>query len=139
MSLGPRCFKWKILSLSGPKALLFLQLLIALLTRYMVNVCAFSKDFLFVSLVTNRVSLEEVCLPRFDVLNCWLNMAAMSHVLDKTPEPRVPLIHALTATTPHPDPTPALPSPSHSHSTHTCNTNNSTCIPVTATTSQTDQ
>ena len=38
-----------------------------------------------------------------------------SHVLDKTPEPRVPLIHALTATTPHPDPTPALLSPSHPH------------------------
>ena len=38
-----------------------------------------------------------------------------SHVLDKTPEPRVPLIHALTATTPHPDPTPSLPSPSHPH------------------------
>ena len=29
--------------------------------------------------------------------------------------PRVPFIHALTATTPHPDPTPALPSPSHPH------------------------
>ena len=27
-------------------------------------------------LVTNRVSLEEVCLPSFDVLNCWLNLAA---------------------------------------------------------------
>ena len=44
----------------------------------------------------------------------------MSHtpptpVLDKTPEPRVPLIHALTATTPHSDPTPALPPPSHPH------------------------
>ena len=41
--------------------------LIALLTRSVVNVCAISKDFLFVSLVTNRVSLEEVCLSRFDV------------------------------------------------------------------------
>ena len=56
-------------SLSGPKALLFLQLLIALLTRSVVNVCAISKDLLFVSLVTNRVSPEEVCLPSFDVLN----------------------------------------------------------------------
>ena len=74
MALGPRCFKWRMLSLSGPKALLFLQLLIALLTRSVVNVCAISKDFLFVSLVTNRVSLEEVCLPSFDVLNCWLNL-----------------------------------------------------------------
>ena len=26
-----------------------------------------------VSLVTTRVSLEEVCLPSFEVLNCWLN------------------------------------------------------------------
>ena len=77
MALGPRFFKWKMLSLSGPKALLFLQLLIAILTRSVVNVCATSKDFLFVSLVTNRVSLEEVCLPSFDVLNCWLNLVAI--------------------------------------------------------------
>ena len=76
MALGPRCFNWKMLSLSWPKALLFLHLLIALLTRSVVNVCAISNDFLFVSLVTNRVSLEEVCLPSFDVLNCWLNLAA---------------------------------------------------------------
>ena len=76
MALGPRFFEWKMLSLSGPKPLLFLQLLIALLTRFLVNVCAISKDFLFVSLVTNRVSLEEVCLPSFDVLNCWLNLVA---------------------------------------------------------------
>ena len=47
-------------------------------------------------------------------------LTSTSPVLDKTPEPRVPLIHALTATTPHPDPTPALPSPSHPHSTHIC-------------------
>ena len=76
MDLGPRCFKWKMLSLSGSNALLFLQLLIALLTRSVVKVCAISKDFLYVSLVTNRVLLEEVCLPSFDVLNCWLNLAA---------------------------------------------------------------
>ena len=42
-------------------------------------------------------------------------LTSTSPVLDKTPEPRVPLIHALTVTTPHPDPTPALPSPSHPH------------------------
>ena len=58
--------KWKMLSLSGPKALLFLQLLISPITRSVVNVCAISKDFLFVSLVTNRVSLEEV----FPALTC---------------------------------------------------------------------
>ena len=76
MALGLRFFKWKMLSLSGPKALLFLHLLIALLPRSLVNVCTISKDFLFFSLVTYRVSLEEVCLPSFDVLNCWLNLAA---------------------------------------------------------------
>ena len=42
-------------------------------------------------------------------------LTSTSPVLDKTPEPRVPLIHALTAATPHPDPTQALPSPSHPH------------------------
>ena len=42
-------------------------------------------------------------------------LTSTSPVLDKTLEPRVPLIHALTATTPHPDPTPALPSPLHLH------------------------
>ena len=45
------------------KALLFLQLLIALLTRSVVNVCAISKEFFFVSLVTNWVSLEECVFP----------------------------------------------------------------------------
>ena len=63
------------MSLSGPNALLFLQLLIALITRSAVNVCAISIGFLLVSLVTKRVSLEEVCLPSFEVLMCWLNLA----------------------------------------------------------------
>ena len=76
IALGPRCFKWKVLSLSGPKALLFLQLLIAFITRSVVNVHAISNCFLLVSLVTTWVSLEEVCLPRFEVLNCWLNLVA---------------------------------------------------------------
>ena len=76
MALDPRFFKWKMLSLSGSNALLFLQLLFALLTRSVVNVCAISKNLFFVSLVTNRVSLEEVCLSSFDVLNCWLNLVA---------------------------------------------------------------
>ena len=74
MALCPRCFKSKMLNLSGPTTLLFLQLLLALLTRSVVHVCAISKDFLFVALLTNRVSREEVCLPSFDVLNCWLNL-----------------------------------------------------------------
>ena len=40
MALGPRCFKWKMLSLSGPKALLFLQLLIAFITRSYNKECS---------------------------------------------------------------------------------------------------
>ena len=76
MALGPRCFKWKMLSLSGPKALLFLQLLIAFKTRSVVNVRTISNGFLLVSLVTTLVSFEEVCLASFEVLNCWLNLVA---------------------------------------------------------------
>ena len=76
IALGPRCFKWKMLSFSGPRALLFLQLLIALNTRSAVNVRAISNGFLLVSLVTTRVTLEEVCLPSSEVLNCWLNLVA---------------------------------------------------------------
>ena len=64
-----------MLSLSVPKALLFLQLLIALITRSTVNVYAISTDFIVVFLVTNRVSPEELCLSSFDVLNCWLILA----------------------------------------------------------------
>ena len=76
IALGPRCFKWKMLSLSGPKALLFLQLLIAVITRSAVNVRAISNGFLLVSLGTTQVSLDEVCLSSFEVLNCWLNLVA---------------------------------------------------------------
>ena len=65
-----------MLRLSGPNALLFLQLLIALVTMSAVNVPAISIGFLLVSLITNRVSLEEECLPSFEVLNCLLNLAA---------------------------------------------------------------
>ena len=74
IALGPRL--WKMLSLSGPNALLFQQLLIALVTMSAVKVSAISIGFLLVSLVTNRVSLEEECLPSFEVLNCLLNLAA---------------------------------------------------------------
>ena len=76
IALGLRCFKWKMLILSGPKALLFLQFLIAFITRSAVNVRAISNGFLLVSLVTTRVSIEEVCLPSFEVLNSWLNLVA---------------------------------------------------------------
>ena len=53
-----------------------MQLLIAFITRSVVNVCTISSGFLLVSLVTILVSLEEVCLPSFEVLNCWLNLVA---------------------------------------------------------------
>ena len=48
-------------------------------------------------------------------------LTSTSPVLDKTPEPRVPLIHAFTATTPHPDPTPRHPHTlkAHTHATQT--------------------
>ena len=52
-----------MLSLSGPKALLFIQLLIAFITRSAVNVRTISNGFLLVSIVTALVYLEEVCLP----------------------------------------------------------------------------
>ena len=76
IALGPRCFKWKMLSLSGPKAILFLQHLIAFIIRSVENVRTISNVFLLVSLVTTLVSLEEVYLPSFEVLNCWLNFVA---------------------------------------------------------------
>ena len=53
----------------GANVLLFLQLWIALVTMSAVKVCAISIGFLLVSLVTNRVSLEEECLHSFEVLN----------------------------------------------------------------------
>ena len=76
IALGPRFFKWKMLSLSGPNALLFLQLLISLVTISAEKVSAISIGFLLVSLVTNRVSLKEEYLPGFEVLNCLLNLVA---------------------------------------------------------------
>ena len=66
IALGPRFFKWKMLSLSGPNALLFLQLLIALVTMSAMKVSA----------ISNQISLEEECLPSFEVLNCLLNLVA---------------------------------------------------------------
>ena len=70
--LDPRCFRWKMLSLSGPKARVLLQLLISLVTWYVVNVTAEVNDFRLISLDTNLVSREEVCLPSFEVVNCLL-------------------------------------------------------------------
>ena len=70
--LDPRCFRWKMLSLSGPKAWVLLQLLIPLVTWYVVNVTAEVKYFPLIFLDTNRVFREEVCLPSFEVVNCRL-------------------------------------------------------------------
>ena len=65
-----------MLSLSGSKALLFLQLLIAFITTSAVNGRAISNGFLLVSIVTTLISLKEICLPSSEVLNCWLNLVA---------------------------------------------------------------
>ena len=61
-----------MLSLSGPKARVLLQLLIHLVTWSVVNVTADVNDFRLISLDTNRVFWEEVCLSSFKVVNCWL-------------------------------------------------------------------
>ena len=70
--LDPGCLRWKMLSLSGPKAGVLLQLLIPLVTWSVVNVTAEVNDFRLISLCTNRFSREEVCLPSFEMLNCRL-------------------------------------------------------------------
>ena len=61
-----------MLSLSGPKARVLLQLLIPLVTWSVVNVTAEVNDFRLISLDTNLVSRKEVCLPSFEVVNCRL-------------------------------------------------------------------
>ena len=62
----------KMLSLSGPKTRVLLQLLIPLVTLSVVNVTAEVNDFRLISLDTNRVSRVDVCLPSFEVANCRL-------------------------------------------------------------------
>ena len=61
-----------MLSLSGLKALVLLRLLIPLVTLFVVNVTAEVNDFCLISLDTNQVSREEVCLPSFEVVNSRL-------------------------------------------------------------------
>ena len=75
--MDPRCLRWKMLSLSGPKARVLLQLLIPLVTWSVVNITAELKYFRLISLHTNRVSREEVCLPSFEVMNCRLKSLAI--------------------------------------------------------------
>ena len=68
--LHPRCFRWKMLSLSGPKARVLLQLLIPLVTWSVLNVTTEVNNF-------RLISLEEVCLPSFEVENCRLKYSAI--------------------------------------------------------------
>ena len=62
--------------LVGAKGLTISTALDCFHTRSAINVCAISNGFLLISLVTTQVSLEEVCLPSFEVFNCWLNLVA---------------------------------------------------------------
>ena len=48
------------MSLSGPKARVLLQLLIPVITWFVVNVTADINDFHLISLDTSRVSREEM-------------------------------------------------------------------------------
>ena len=61
-----------MLSLSGQKDRVLLQLLIPLVTGSVVNVTGEVNDFCLISLDTNRVSREKVYLPSFEVVNCRL-------------------------------------------------------------------
>ena len=61
-----------MLSLSGPKARVLLQLLIPLVTGYIVNGTAGVDDFRLIALDTNLVSRIEACQPSFEVVNCRL-------------------------------------------------------------------
>ena len=66
--LDPRLFRGKMLILSGPKSRVLMQLLIPLVTWSVVHVTAEVNDFHSISLDTNRVSQEEVCLSSFEVV-----------------------------------------------------------------------
>ena len=70
IALGQRIFRWKLLSLSCPKAVVLLQLLIPVIIWSVVNVTADIDDFSLIFLYTSRVSQEEVCLQSFPVVNC---------------------------------------------------------------------
>ena len=63
---------------SVPYALLLLQLLMALVTRSLVNNSASSRDFRFTSSDTWQVLLDEECLPSYEVVNWRLKLLAIS-------------------------------------------------------------
>ena len=71
-----------MLGFSGLKARVLLHLLIPLVTWSVVKVTAEVNDFRLISLDTNRVSREEVCLPSFEVVNCRLKKLAICFVED---------------------------------------------------------
>ena len=50
IALSQRCFRWKMMSLSGPKARMLLKLLIPLVTWSVVNVTAEVNDFRLIGL-----------------------------------------------------------------------------------------
>ena len=75
MYIGPSCFKWTMLSLSGQGALLFPQVLIDHLSRSVVNVCVISKDFLFVSLT--HVYINRLYAELNQTINYWLPIILM--------------------------------------------------------------
>ena len=76
IAVGPRFFRWKMLSLSGPNAVLFLQLLIAFVTMSAGESLRHLHWFPLDLPCYLSGSLEEECLPIFEVLNCLLNLAA---------------------------------------------------------------
>ena len=59
---GLKYFRWKILSLSGSIAWVLMHLLLPLVT-WSANVTSEVKYFHLISLDTNRVPREDVCLP----------------------------------------------------------------------------
>ena len=54
----------------------FYSSLIAFITRSEVNDCAISNDFLLASIVTTRVSLEEVCPAQFRSIELLVDLVA---------------------------------------------------------------
>ena len=63
IALGPRCFRWKMLSLSGPKARVLMQLLILLVTWSVVNVTVEVNEFHLISLYINRTPGKKCVCP----------------------------------------------------------------------------
>ena len=56
--LDPRCFRWKMRMLSGPKARVLVQLLIPLVTWSLVNATSEVKDFRLISQDTRTGALD---------------------------------------------------------------------------------